>query len=322
MKHPFKLSKVNLFYASIASVIIIFLNIRIYGFDAYTFGLAFGTIFTMIGFTVLIALLFWYLLGKKENGGTTTFNVLLTIMLLGTISEFSQKINDRQKPLNSMKEAVKEYKQNALANPDAIDSNYGELSSNVKSSIKDLIKTTTGEEQQVYLALQEFFNKSDSVNVAWSNAYNAFAVPRILDYNLLATKKEFDFQKIIIQEYIDQSINYKTFVDNRVEFLKTKTQHINKNHKAYIGFTKGFTKKDAIQKPVFSPYINAHIEYGQELKKMLEILEQEKGKWTYENETITFDNSKSENNYQSHLNKAIKNEKIVDSLYSKLIEVM
>jgi len=90
MKHPFKPSKTNIIYASIIAVIIIFFNIRIYGFDAYTFGMSIGSIIGIILIPTLLALLFWFILGRKENGGTATFNVVLTLMLLGSISEFGQ----------------------------------------------------------------------------------------------------------------------------------------------------------------------------------------------------------------------------------------
>ena len=324
MKHPFKLSKTNIIYASIVAVIIIFLNIRIYGFDAYTFGMSLGSIIGIILFPTLLALLFWFILGKKEKGGTTTFNVVLTLMLLGSISEFGQIAKDRQKPIDDLQKAVSEYKESTLANPDSTDSNYNELSNNVKNSIDDLLKTSVGEERKVWLTLKDFFRKSDSTNIEWNNAYNAFADPRILDFNLLNNSKEFAFQKQTTQEYINQSNHFKSFVENRVDYLKEQTKRIDKSNKSYKGFIKGLTKKDSIQKPIFMPYINAHIEYGQGIKKIIELLENEQGKWSYDNEmeTLMFENSESQTTYEKILNDAISNEEIVNELSDKLVEIM
>jgi len=324
MKHPFKPSKTNIIFASIVTVIIVFFNIRIYGFDAYTFGMSLGSIIGIILFPTLLALLFWFILGKKEKGGTTTFNVVLTLMLLGSISEFGQIIKDRQQPIDDLQKAVSEYKENTLANPDSTDSNYNELSSNVKSSIDDLIKSSVGEERKVWLALKDFFRKSDSTNIEWNKAYNAFAEPRILDFNRLNDKEEFEFQKQTVQEYINQSGYFKSFVEKRVKYLKEQTNRIDKSNKAYKGFMKGLTKKDSIQKPIFMPYINAHIEYGQGIKKIIELLENEQGKWNYDNETetIIFENPETQTTYENILNKAISNEEIVDELSDKLVEIM
>lgn len=324
MKHPFKPSKTNVIYASIVAVIIIFLNIRIYGFDAYTFGMSLGSIIGIIIVPTLIALLFWFILGRKEKGGTTTFNIVLTLMLFGSISEFGQIAEDRQKPIDDLQKAVSEYKESTLSNLDSTDSNYNQLSANVKSSIDDLIKSSVGEERKVWLAFKDFFRKSDSTNVEWNNAYNAFADPRILDFNRLNNSKEFEFQKQTIQEYINQSSNFKSFVENRVDYLKEQTNKIDKSNKAYKGFIRGLTKKDSIQKPIFIPYINAHIEYGQGIKKIIELIENEQGKWNYDNETETliFENSEAQTTYEKILNDAILNEEVVNELSYKLVEIM
>lgn len=322
MKHPFELSKSNVIYASIVAIVVIFLNIRIYGLDGYTFGYSLGSLIGIILFPILIALLFWFILGKKEKGGTTTFNVVLTIMFLVSISKFGQITKERQKPIDNLQKAVTEYKESALANPDSIELNYTALSTDVKQSIEDLLKTSIGEERKVYLALKEFFNKADSTNIEWNQAYNAFSEPRILDFSRLNNKKEFEFQKQVIQKYINQSENFKSFVENRVDYLKNKTKNIDRDNKAYKGFIRGFTKKDLLQKPIFIPYINAHIEYGQGIKEIVELLEKQQGKWSYEDEFLIFENSETQITYEKLLNNAISNEEIVNELFDKLVEIM
>jgi hypothetical protein len=324
MKYPFKPSKANIIYAFIVAVVIIFFNIQIYGFDAYTFGMCTGSIVGVILISTLLALLFWFILGRKENGGTTTFNIVLTLMLFGSISEFGQIIKDRQQPIDDLKKAVFEYKESTLANPDSTDSNYDQLSGNIKKSIDDLIKSSVGEERKVWLVLKRFFKKSDSINVEWNKAYNSFAEPRILDFRRLNNVREFEFQKQIVQEYINQSKYFKSFVENRVDYLKDQTKRIDKSNKTYKGFIKGFTKKESLQKTIFSPYINAHIEYGQGIKKIIELLEKEQGKWNYssETETLIFENSEVQTIYEHILNNVTVNERTVNELSDKLVKIM
>lgn len=322
MKHSFKLSKSNIIYASIVAIVMLFIKIRIYGFDAYSFGLSLGSFFAVIIIPTLLALLFWFILGRKEKGGTITFNIILTLMLFSSISEFGQMTKERQKPIDDLKEAVSKFKENTLSTPDSTDANYSELSTGIKKAIDDLLKTSIGEERKVFLVLKEFFKKSDSMNIEWTKAYNAFAEPRIFDFNRLNNSQEFEFQILIVQEYINQSNHLKSFAENRVEYLKNQTKGINKNNKAYKGFMRGMAKRDALQKPIFIPYINANIEYGQGIKEIIKLLEKEEGKWNYENETLTFDNSRTQITYERMLNNVISNEEIVGELSVKLVEIM
>jgi hypothetical protein len=322
MKYPFKLTKSNIIYFSIISLIVFAYQLRVNSFDGYVVGTIIGSIIGLFLFPLLFALLFWFILGRKKNGGTTTFNIVLSIVVLGQFSNFIQESGEKQKPINDLQEAVSEYKEKTLTSPDSTDINYSELSTKVKKSIDDLIKTSVGEERKVFLKLKNYFKKADSVNVSWNNSYNAFAEPRILDFTRLNEKEEYKFQKKVIQEYIKESENFKSFVQNRVEYLKNQTKNIDKNSKSYKGFIKGLTNKDSIQKPVFIPYINAHIEYGKGMKGIIEILEKENGKWKYENETITFQNSESQTTYEKILNTAIENEEIVNELSDKLVEIM
>ena len=98
MKHPFKLSKANIIYGLTALAVSLLINIRIHGIgSSYSLGIAVGTIITLILFPTFFALLFWYILGRKEYGGTTTFNIVLTLMLFGSLSEFGRISKEREK---------------------------------------------------------------------------------------------------------------------------------------------------------------------------------------------------------------------------------
>ncbi len=322
MKYPFKLSKSNIIYAAIVSIIIILFNFRIYGFDGYTVGYSLGSIIGAILFPTLVALLFWFLLGRKENGGTTTFNIVLTLMLFGSIIEFSQMLEDRQKPIDDLQKAVFEYKENTLSNPDSVATNYAELSTNVNIAIDDLIKTSYGEEKKIYLTLKNYLKKSDSVNAKWNNSYQAFMEPRILNFTKLNNDEEYEYQKKVVQNYIDDSENFKNFVQNRVDYLKSQTKHIDSNNKAFKGFMKGIINKDSVQKPIFIPYINAHIDYGKNTKGIIELLERENGKWKNDNGIVKFQNPKSQVAYETLLENAIQNEETVNEYSEKLVGIM
>ena len=318
MKHTFKLSKTNVIYAIVALILMGLLHLPTLKFDPYSLGYTTGSVLGIILIPTLIALLFWLISGKKEKGGTTTFNIVLTLMLFSSLGEMGRELEQRRKPIDNINKAIVEYKKQTLANPDSVDSNYVELSTNIKNSFDSLIKTSRGEERKVYIAARDFMKKSDSLDTKWTEAYNTFAEVDIMDYNRLNSNKEYKFQKKIIQQYINQSIIYRTFVQNRFDYFEDKTKNINKTNKVY----KGFQKQDSIQKPVFNKYLSTHINYGHGIIGILEILEQEDGKWSFENETLLFDSSEAQSNYAKILDEAIKNETIINDLSIKLIEIM
>ncbi|MEJ6791600.1 MAG: hypothetical protein QNK89_02375 [Lacinutrix sp.] len=101
-----------------------------------------------------------------------------------------------------------------------------------------------------------------------------------------------------------------------------KTKNIDKNNNAYKGFIKGLTTKDAIQTPVFITYIDAHINYGENINGILELLETDNGNWEYDGESIIFNSLNSENKYNTLFNNAIENEYIINKLTKELVEIM
>ena len=99
-------------------------------------------------------------------------------------------------------------------------------------------------------------------------------------------------------------------------------RYVDKNNKVFIGFMEGLTNKDSIQKPIFIPYINAHIEYGKGIYEIIELLEQDNGKWKYENGVMIFQNPENQKYYEELLGKTIHYEEIVNELSDKLVEIM
>ena len=83
-----------------------------------------------------------------------------------------------------------------------------------------------------------------------------------------------------------------------------------------------FIRKDSAQKIIFIPYINANIEFGNKLKKVIELLKAENGKWKIEGEIFVFEKSDSQRIYEETLFDAAKNEEEIAELYDKLLEVV
>jgi len=322
MKYPFKLAKSNIIYISIISFIIVIYRLLINGFDSYIIGGIIGTVIGLFLFPLLFALLFWFILGRKKNGGTTTFNIALSIILLGQFSNFTQELTQKQKPINDLKEAISTYKESNKVNPDSADINYAKYSGKIKTGVNELIKTSSGTEKKIFIVLNEFLIKTDSLNINWYKSYNDIENPRILDFKLLNNEKEFDYQIGVIENYTKNSKNFKAFFLNRITHLDNKLKKFNKNNKAVKGVIRGIKRKDSLQRPIFIPYINAHIAYGENLTELLRILKKEKGKWEYKNDEILLDSETSQRKCDSILINASEKEELVNELYDKLIDVM
>jgi len=309
-------------YASMVIAIIMFNNYRVYGIDAYTFGFSFGIAIVVILIPTLFAFLFWFILGRKEKGGTTTFNIVLTLMFLGSITESNRIIKDKQDSLQGIRKSLSDYKKDTVNDPDSLMSNYSKASTGIKKGIDNLINTSIGEEKEYYIFLKNYYKKSDSINTEWNNSHEALMAPNILNFEVLYDKKDYNFQKSVIQNYINKSESLKIFFQSRLKNVRSQTAHLNPNNDVLKKFMKGFIKKDSIQRPIFVPYIDAHIGYGRNLKGIIELLEKENGKWEPYEESVNFQNAESQMFYEKYLDTAFKNEEIIGELWDELVEVM
>ncbi len=183
-----------------------------------------------------------------------------------------------------------------------------------------MLKTSSGDERKIYLILQDYFEKSDSINLEWGKATDALASDRFLDFSILNNKAEYQYQKELTQNYIDQARVMKEFTENRVNYLRNKSKNIAKKNKYYVTFMNALTKKVKLQKPIFTPYIDAHIQYGQEFKKLVVLLEKEK--WKFKDGEINFDKPLMNSEYMMIINELTELEEVINRLFVELIEIM
>ncbi len=84
---------------------------------------------------------------------------------------------------------------------------------------------------------------------------------------------------------------------------------------------KGVYKKDSIQKPIFIPYIDAHIKYGENMRTLVELLERDNGKWLFIDDELTFEKTESSNSFNEYILKIGENETMINEYYDKLISI-
>lgn len=179
MKHPYKLTTIN----------IIFLIII-------------GTTIGVFLITIIFSFLTWLLLGRKENGGSIVFNVVIMVIFLSQLSFIANKNHAKNKPIQDLESAMADYKDMNESHPDSVVVNYNKCSNSIKTGMDELIKTSTGTEKEFNIILRQSFEESDSVSTDWSKSYEKIIDTRLLDYSLLNTKEEFSYQLNATDEYI------------------------------------------------------------------------------------------------------------------------
>ncbi|MFD0862749.1 hypothetical protein ACFQ1M_11085 [Sungkyunkwania multivorans] len=320
-KHAFRLSKVNWIFVLIVIVISSFVFLRSDGINAASLGHLTGS-WIGIGFIpLLFSVIVWLIRGRKRYAGTHTFNIVLAIMCYGIMKEMEAMSKERTDNIEKMTESLSTYK-DEINNEEDIDSAYEKHMANVDESLSKIIQNTTGNEQEVYRNLQKFAAINNTVMVNWERSYDSVMEPRILDYAVLNDIAECEYQIAVLKRYQSQSEIYKDHFKRRMEIIKGLNKGIPEDNKALQGVIKGIKKKDSVQKPIFLPFINAHIDYSSNLIAIVAFLKKNKGKWQYLNEELIFDNGELDEDFSSLIEKITEDEDRIIEWTDKLIETM
>lgn len=117
--HSFRFSNSNITYLIFVTVVAFFSAIMSEEFKSeglgYSAGTVIGYVFASFILPFLFAFAVWFLRGRKENGGTTTFNIILTIVLLSMISKCGQRVQEKAGIEQAVQQTVNQYKSDELS---------------------------------------------------------------------------------------------------------------------------------------------------------------------------------------------------------------
>ncbi len=333
MKYPFKLSKTNLIYSAVVICLMSLIKVFTFGpindgFDrGYLIGDIIGILFITFLIPILFALFIWFVRRRQAWAGTTTFNIVLSVVVgLSGLAKLGKMSQIQRDPINKMSKAVSDYKNSVsnVENISEIDSSYRVMSSDVHDAVDKMIEESTGEDKVVYKTFKHFLRITNNINLEWTNAVDQFSNERILDLTQFDDKSEYEYQKKIVKRYIDKSNVYKNFMENRIEIFESEAIHIDKNNEVYRGMLRGMVRKDSLQRPIVLPFIQYHILYGEEMYSLLELLEVEHDNWSYniEDSTVVFQDSVSQEKYDYLLFDLYNYESTLISLSDSVMKVM
>ena len=320
-KIGFRLSKVNWILALIIIGISALIFLKRDGINGFSLGYIFGAIVTSAIIPLFFAFIVWLIKGQKPFAGTYTFNIVLVLMCYGMIKEIGAISKEKNDGFDAITRSVSEYKDKINNEEDGIDA-YQEFIANVDDGISKMIRNSTGNEQEVYKNLQKFTSINSSAMIDWQKSYDSVAQPRILDYSILNNKAEFEYQIGVLKHYKKQSQLYKSHFEKRKSILVDLNKNIPKGNRTLKGVMTGINSKDSIQKPIFKPFIQSHINYSNHLTEIVEFLQNIQGKWEYKNEVLIFDNVGLEEKYSTLINLITEDENQINEASDKLIEVM
>lgn len=322
MKYPYKLTKANLIYFSIIGGVFLLFKLLTSRLDPESLGEITGGIVMFFIFPYFMGSIFWYALGRKEHGGTTTFNVILTLLVISQFNMILLESSKKRETFDNIKSSLDEYKSEAIEESDTSYQAYNKFRNSMEENIDDLIKqTTSSDEKKVLLVLKKFINSSDTINNKWLNSHHEISKESFFDFTILNDKEELENQIMIVNRYINISKEYKSFFNVRLINLENEIKNLEINNDFVKGVLKGIRKKDALQRPIFNPYIECHIKYGEKMKETLYLLRS--NKWSpSEEEIVSFKNPNIQIEFKEIIDKLTELEYQVNDLQVKLIEVM
>lgn len=320
-KIGFRLSKVNWVFALIVIGISSFIFLKRDGVN----GFSLGFLSASIGLRALILLFFAFMVylikGKKPYAGTYTFNGVLIFMCLGMMTEIGNINRERSEGVEALTNSISDYKDKIINEEDGL-SAYQEHSANIDNGLSKIIANSTGNDQKVYQNLQKFTYINNAVMINWQKAFDSVSATRILDYSVLNNQAEFEYQIDVLEHYKEQSKLYRDHFYKRKSIIYDLNDNIPKSNLTLKGVMKGINNKDSIQKPIFKPFIQSHINYSENLIAMINFLQKNNEKWSYSDDEIIFDNTELEGKFNEIIDLIIEDEDQINELTDSLVEVI
>jgi hypothetical protein len=317
----FKLSFVNKLYLAAVIVVYIAVFIATGQKTAYHYGELTGRILSTLLLPLLFAWIFWRVSGKRRLVGNATFAIVLSLTVLGQFAQFAQQARESQ-VIQSLKQKQEDFKQ-AIADKDdaaALSQAYEEYADSVASEFTRLSESSTGAERQLYTIMCEFMRDSRALAQRWQDSFDAVAAPRILDYSLLNSDDEFDYQRNVIRRYIEETTSYREYAVNMVADLEKRLSVLGEGNQQAKDVLAGASDKQASQWPIFDPLMRAHLEYGNNMIEILDLLQAHSHAWSYKNDELAIDSDDLLTKFSMVIEAMTANEEAINTLSSKLTD--
>jgi hypothetical protein len=323
MKHQYSLSTSNKIYLGVVMSLSILLFILQRDKSSYETGRFFGGVVALIIFPMLFAWIAWRLSGRKIPGGSTTFNVILTLMLLGRISQYTSDIG-RPYSVPDFQKHTERFKSNIAyaESHEEADAAVAELADSVKSELDASYESSTGSEKRFYRIMNEIIEEGQAISQDWSASFDATLSPRMLDYSLLNSDEEFEYRIGVYERYIEKTRVYQAYMENMVSNMKNRLSVFGPNNEFTSGAIEGARQQRNLQMPFFEPLNKAHISRGETMIRILALLREHRSDWSLENGELAIHDEAAADRYDELVETLIDRETAINEMSLKLLEVL
>lgn len=319
------MSKSNVFYYLIVAVVYVIVFSLGPEMTPRRSGYMMGALMGLFMFPSIVALIAWLISKRSKSAFSITFNVVLTIMVVGQISGLLNRVAKESKQqasldnLSSAKEQMKiDFKE--ADDTESYNDAYDEFASSVKDELRQMSESTAGSERRFYELMEEFVAESEDFANSWSDSYFAIQDPRILDYSVLVNLEEFEYQRGVFRHYISLTHEYSDFISRMVPRLKNKLAELGPNSGLAKGAIEGAEENYIKQKPIFEKLMETHLSYGNNLMELVDFLESNLDKWSYQDDEILFSDDELIETFNQILNRAIEDEESINVLADQLVD--
>uniref|UniRef100_UPI00404819DF hypothetical protein n=1 Tax=Flavobacterium sp. TaxID=239 RepID=UPI00404819DF len=272
-------------------------------------------------FASFFGLLFWFILGRKQNGGSTTFTVLIILTLLGQINNFAKNSNESTIDTSELKIAITKYKEDLKNDSIKGDVAFQNFTDVLEKNVDLFITQSSGDQKELFIGLKEFITEAKAEGNIWTTAQSKIASESFFDFSILHEQGEVESQIQIARDFAEASKRYKLFIQSRLKKLNQiiKNKDIDDEFsKAIIDVIEQKVKK---QNPIFVPYIDNNITYGNKMVIVLEMIK--KNKWSKTPEGyIEFKDALIDTQFNDIMIELTEIEEKVNDLHGKLIDVI
>jgi hypothetical protein len=273
--------------------------------------------------TTLFTWLIWRLTGRKRIVASLTLNIIMLFLILGFIANVGDGVNST-KVLSNIEKSKETFKKE-LSNTDdpvKIESERQKYIDSVVSGFESLSANSTGDKKKYYEIMGSHTRESLMVAQNWKDSLMALQSPAIFDYSLLSSDEEFARRRSIINQYIENTIAYKQWHDNMIDTLKSKLSVLGEEKRFVEETVKGATEQYNAQKEIFAQFIEANLEYGKNMICVLDLLQNNKDLWYYENGELLINSDSVLNQFNDIIKAITDNTTKINELSYKLIEVL
>ncbi|MFY8069102.1 MAG: hypothetical protein ACOVMG_03310 [Flavobacterium sp.] len=320
-RFPYRITKTNWIVYAVACFIAILMSLKEIHKIPEFIGHAIGLCFAFLIFASFFGILFWFILGRKQNGGSTTFNVLIVITLLGQINNFAKSINENTVDSNELKVAINQYKEDLRNDSIPGDVAFQNFTDVLEKNVDQFIEQSSGDQKELFIGLKEFITEAKEEGNNWTTAQSKIASESFFDFSILHKQEEVDKQIQIAKEFAAASKRYKLFFQSRLKKLNEIIENKDIDDEFSMSLIDVIEQKVKKQNPIFVPYIDNNISYGNKMVIVLEMIKN--NKWSKTSEGyIQFKDASIDTQFNNIMIELTETEEKVNELHSKLIDVI